>query len=70
VDFAISVLDQSITEAVRQDLPFKDLLPANRYTRKYMERQRGEWSLRRIFSKLYETSPERWIKKINGIVAK
>jgi hypothetical protein len=45
-------------------------LPENRYTRAYMDRQRGKWSMARIFSKLYETSPERWVKKINEIVTK
>jgi 2,2-dialkylglycine decarboxylase (pyruvate) len=70
VDFAMNALDQSLGEASRPDFSLKELLPTNRYTRAYMERQRGDWSLRRVLSKLYETSPERWVKKINEIVTK
>jgi len=70
VDFAINALDESLSEVSRPDFSLKELLPTNRYTRPYMERQRGDWSLRRVLSKLYETSPERWVKKINEIVTK
>jgi 2,2-dialkylglycine decarboxylase (pyruvate) len=70
VDFAISVLDDALSKAARKDISLESLLPENRYTRAYMDRQRGKWSMARIFSKLYETSPERWVKKINEIVTK
>jgi 2,2-dialkylglycine decarboxylase (pyruvate) len=70
VDFAISVLDEALTGAVRKELSVQSLLPQNPFTRSYMEKQRGKWTLGRIAAKLYETSPERWVKKIHEMVSK
>lgn len=70
VDLAVSVLDESLAGVLRKDLSLEDLLPANRYARAYMEKQRGKWTLGRILSRLYETSPERWMKKISEMVSK
>jgi len=68
VDLAISVLDDALTAALQKELSLDELLPKNRYTRAYMEKQMGKLTLRRIFSRLHETSPEKWMKKINEIV--
>jgi hypothetical protein len=70
VDFAISVLDEAMKEAVRPGLSLEELLPANRYTRSYVQSQRGKLNLRRFLSRLYETSPERWFKKIGEMASK
>lgn len=70
VDLAVSVLDQALTDAVRKGLSVESMLPENRFTRAYMEKQRGKWTLGRIASRLYETSPERWMKKISEMVGK
>jgi 2,2-dialkylglycine decarboxylase (pyruvate) len=70
VDFAVSVLDESLAGALRKDLSMGELLPTNRYTRAYLAKQRGKWTLDRFFSRLYETSPERWMKKISEMVSK
>jgi 4-aminobutyrate aminotransferase-like enzyme len=70
VDFAISVLDEAMKEAVRPGLSLEELLPANRYTRTYVQSQRGKLNLRRFLSRLYETSPERWFKKIGEMASK
>jgi len=69
-DLAVSVLDEALTEAVRKDLSVEAMLPKNHFTRAYMEKQRGKWTLGRIVSRLYETSPEHWMKKISEMVAK
>ena len=57
-------------EAVRPGLSLEELLPANRYTRSYVQSQRGKLNLRRFLSRLYETSPERWFKKIGEMASK
>jgi len=69
VDFAISVLDEALTETMRKDLSLENMLPKNRFSRAYIETQRGKWSVGRMISKLYETSPERWVKKISETVS-
>jgi 2,2-dialkylglycine decarboxylase (pyruvate) len=70
VDLATSVLDQALADAVRKGVSVESMLPENRFTRAYMEKQRGKWTLGRIASRLYETSPERWMKKISEMVGK
>jgi 2,2-dialkylglycine decarboxylase (pyruvate) len=70
VDFATSVVDDALSRAIGKDFSLDDLMPNNRYTRAYVERQRGNWTLGRIFSRLYQTSPERWIRKFNEMVAR
>jgi 2,2-dialkylglycine decarboxylase (pyruvate) len=69
VDFAITVLDSALTEAMQKDVPVESMVPRNRFSRAYTERQRGKWTFGRMVSKLYETSPERWVKKISGIIS-
>jgi len=69
VDFAISVLDEALTETMRKDVSLENMLPKNRFSRAYIETQRGKWSVGRMISKLYETSPERWVKKISETVS-
>ena len=69
VDFAISVLDGALSKAVTKDISLGDLMPNNRYTRAYVQRQSGNWTVGRIFSRLYQTSPERWVRKFNEMVA-
>lgn len=64
MDLAVSVLDESIATASRGDVTMDSLLPSNHYSRNFVEQLRGKKTLRRIASRLYETSPKHWIKKL------
>jgi hypothetical protein len=63
-------LDDALAGALRKELSLESMLPQNRFSRAYVERQRGKWTLGRIVSRLYETTPERWMKKISEMVEK
>jgi 2,2-dialkylglycine decarboxylase (pyruvate) len=65
VDFAVSVLDEALTEAMKKDISVENMLPKNRFSRGYINNHTGKWAFGRLISKLYETSPERWVKKIS-----
>jgi 4-aminobutyrate aminotransferase-like enzyme len=69
-DLAVSVLDEALAEVIRKDFSVEGILPQNRFSCAYMETQRGKWTFGRIMSRLYETSPERWVKKISEMAAK
>ncbi len=64
IDGAVSVLDESIGIALRGDVTMDSLLPSNRYSRSFVERLRGKRTLKRVASRLFETSPKDWVKKI------
>ncbi len=64
IDLAVSVLDESIATALRGDVTMDSLLPSNRYSRSFVERLRGKKTIKRIASRLYETSPKYWVKKL------
>lgn len=64
IDLAISVLDQAIDTALKGDVSVDGLLASNSYSRSFIERLRGRKTLRNIASRIYETSPKQWLKKI------
>ncbi len=64
IDAAVSVLDRSISEAARGGASCRDLLPANRYSRSFVEKLAGKRTIKRVLSKLYQTSPEFWFKRL------
>jgi 2,2-dialkylglycine decarboxylase (pyruvate) len=70
IDFAVSVLDESLTRATRNDISIDQLLPRNRYTRAYLQKQRGKWTLERVLSRMFTSSPEQWVRKLSGMVSK
>jgi 4-aminobutyrate aminotransferase-like enzyme len=70
IDTAVAVLDEALGQVSRGDFRLDDLLPANRYSRPYVDKQRGKRNLRNVLSRLYATSPEHWIKKLSDTVAK
>ena len=69
IDFASKVLDEALTEVIRKDISPETMLPKNRFSRAYVETQAGKWTFGRVISKLYETSPERWMKKIGETIS-
>jgi 2,2-dialkylglycine decarboxylase (pyruvate) len=70
IDLAVSVLDDSIDTALRGEVTIDSVMPSNRYTHSFVERLRDQKTLRRIASRLYETSPRYWVAKIRGISGK
>jgi 2,2-dialkylglycine decarboxylase (pyruvate) len=64
IDFAVKALDESLSEIQHSDFSIEKHLPTNRYSREYLDKLRGKRSLKRVLSRLYETSPEYWIKKL------
>jgi 2,2-dialkylglycine decarboxylase (pyruvate) len=65
IDQAVSVLDEAIATAVRGDVSIDSLMPSNRYSHRLVERLRGKKTLRRAVSRLFETSPKDWLRKID-----
>src|SRR5271165_3917365 len=65
IDLAVSVLDESIACASKGEVTLSSLMPANRYSRSFVEGLGGKKTLKRIASRLYETSPRYWIKKLS-----
>src|SRR4029077_11005417 len=70
IDRAVCVLDEAICEALRKDVSLNDLLPRNPYTRSFAQKSSGKTNLKRTFTRLYETSPQYWVKKIGEMVGK
>jgi 2,2-dialkylglycine decarboxylase (pyruvate) len=64
IDRAISVLDESLSRLARREYSLSDSLPNNRYSRSYAANLSGKRTLKRIVSRLYETSPEYWLEKL------
>jgi 2,2-dialkylglycine decarboxylase (pyruvate) len=64
IDLAVSVLDESIATALKGDVTIDTLICSNRFSRKFIEGISDNKSLKRIASRLYETSPKYWVEKI------
>jgi 2,2-dialkylglycine decarboxylase (pyruvate) len=64
IDKAISVLDESLGIALKGDVTMDSLMPSNRYSRTVVERMQGKRTLKQIATRLLETSPKYWIKKL------
>jgi 2,2-dialkylglycine decarboxylase (pyruvate) len=70
IDRAITVLDESIAQALRGDTAIEDLLPSNPYSRAFIEKLSGKKTLKRIASLIYETSPRYWFSKAREAIGK
>jgi len=70
IDTAMTILDASITEALQKNYGQSDLMPINKYSRSFVQKLSGRKSLGRIVSRLYETSPQTWVKKLREAVSK
>jgi 2,2-dialkylglycine decarboxylase (pyruvate) len=70
IDLAVSVLEESIDTALKGEVAMDSLIPSNRYSRSLVERLRGKRTLKRIASRLFETSPKHWIKKVRDSAGK
>jgi 2,2-dialkylglycine decarboxylase (pyruvate) len=64
VDLAISVLDESIAAALGGKVTLDSLLPSNPYSRKFIQGTSARKTLKRVASRLYETSPQYWLEKL------
>lgn len=64
IDRAVAVLDDSIAVALRGDVTIGSFLPRNRYSGSLAERMMNKKTLKRSLSRLYETSPKYWMKKL------
>lgn len=67
IDLAVSVLDQAIGTALKGDVSLDSLLASNPYSRSLIERLRGRKTLRNMVSRLHETSPKQWLRKIREV---
>jgi hypothetical protein len=67
IDLAVTVLDESIALALEGNVTMKSLMPMNRFSRTFVERLRDKKTIKRIASRLYETSPKYWVKKIREV---
>jgi 4-aminobutyrate aminotransferase-like enzyme len=70
IDTAVEALDRSLAQVERKDFDLGALLPSNRFSRTYIDKLRGKRTLKRILSRLYETSPEQWVNRIGGATGK
>lgn len=64
IDQAVSVLDEAFAAALGGEVTMDSFMPSNRYSRSLVERLRDKKTLKRIASRLYETSPKYWWKKL------
>jgi 2,2-dialkylglycine decarboxylase (pyruvate) len=64
IDRAISVLDASIATAVKGEVSLASLLPSNPYSRKFIEGMSASKSLKKLATRLYDTSPRYWLQKL------
>ena len=64
IDTAVAVLDESIRDVLRGKISLSSLLASNPYSRNFIEQLNGKKTLKRIASRLYQTSPQHWIKKL------
>lgn len=70
IDLAVSVLDDAITTALRGHVTLDSLLPANAYSRKFIAGLSGKQTLKRVASRLYQTSPKHWVQKVREAAGK
>lgn len=66
IDFAVSVLDESLRDLVTRNYPRGILLPENPHSRRFIQRLLGKKDLRDVLAKLQSTPPAHWIKKLSG----
>lgn len=64
IDLAVSVLDESIGTALKGGVTIDSLRPSNGYSRRFIEGRQGKKTLKRIVSRLYQTSPKHWMKRL------
>jgi 2,2-dialkylglycine decarboxylase (pyruvate) len=64
IDTAIAALDGAFSDISSRNFSMDELLPKNRFSREYVEKLSGKRTLGRILSRLYSTSPEKWVKKL------
>jgi len=67
IDLAVSVLDESIALALEGNVTLESLMPINRYSRTFVERLRVKKTIKRLASRLYQTSPKYWMKKLKEV---
>jgi 2,2-dialkylglycine decarboxylase (pyruvate) len=70
IDLAVGIVDESIARALRADVEIGSLLSSNPYSRKFIEKLNGKKTLKRIASRLYETSPKYWVQKMRETTGK
>jgi hypothetical protein len=68
IDTAVRVLDEAISEAKVSTVALETLFPSNPCTLKFVENSSGKKTVRKIFSRLYETSPRFWAKKAGELL--
>jgi 2,2-dialkylglycine decarboxylase (pyruvate) len=66
IDWAVSVLDNSIAAACSGNVDIGSIQAANPYSRKLIEGRSGKKAWKRIISRLYETSPKYWLQKLRS----
>jgi len=64
IDCAVAVLDNAISAALSGTVSLDSLLPANPYSRKFIAGLSARKTVKRLLSRLYDTSPRHWIEKI------
>ncbi|HTM43266.1 MAG TPA: hypothetical protein VL177_20245, partial [Terriglobales bacterium] len=66
IDRAIGVLDDAIKTALAGGASLDSVLATNPYSREFIEKLSRKRTLRRMASRLYESSPKYWIQKMTG----
>jgi 2,2-dialkylglycine decarboxylase (pyruvate) len=66
IDRAVAVLDESFQTALAGGASLDSVLPTNPYSHAFIEKLTRKKTLRRVASRLYETSPKYWIQKMTG----
>jgi len=70
IDLAVSVLDESMNIALKGDVAMHRLMPSNHYSHSFVESLKSKRTLKRIASRLFETSPKYWVKKVRDAAGK
>jgi len=66
IDFAIEVIDQSLTEVLAEGNSGREILPSNPYTRRLLEQR--PWQ--RLLKYWWRSSPEEWLEKGRKVIRK
>jgi 2,2-dialkylglycine decarboxylase (pyruvate) len=64
IDTAIAVLDGALSRTAQKDYSLDELLPRNRFSRAFADNLGGKRTVKRLLSRLYETSPQHWVDKL------
>ena len=64
VDIAITALDESIAIALAGKTTMDSVMPSNPYSRKFIQGTSARKSLKRVATRLFETSPQYWVQKV------